>query len=285
MNPFDAFTIVAVDPASDEAGVAVASPGFAVGAVVPHVRARIGAVATQGLANPSAGPQGLDLLAQGFSPRRTVEKLIEADADRRLRQFAIVDRFGNAAAFTGLECRAYAGHQCGKFFAAAGARLTEKKSLQAIGSAFASAPGILADRMLAALAAAAKAGGGRKGARSAALLVARPRGGYGGTTDRHIDLRVDDAKDPLAELRRLLDLHKLHAFRPEGGDLVRIEGKVVNDVQKGLKKRKLYDGPVNGRPSPALFKALLAFHQEENVENRWSAEGVIDRTLLAMLKK
>ena len=78
--------------------------------------------------------------------------------------------------------------------------------------------GYMRDRqvgMVAALKAGQPGGGDKRGMQSAPLLVVRKNGGYLGTTDRFSDIRVSDAKDPIAELERLLALHKLHFFPSE----------------------------------------------------------------------
>ena len=56
------WSIIARDAITGEFGIAVATRFFAVGALVPHIAARVGAVATQALVNPYCGIDGLKML-------------------------------------------------------------------------------------------------------------------------------------------------------------------------------------------------------------------------------
>jgi uncharacterized Ntn-hydrolase superfamily protein len=207
------YSIVGFDPETGDLGIAVQSKFFAVGAVVPWARAGVGAVATQASANTSFGPRGLDLLAEGNAPREVLEKLLASDPDSTRRQVGIVDAKGRSAGFTGGECMAWAGGMAGQNYAAQGNILVGEATVRALAETFQSAKGPLADRLVAALAAGQAAGGDARGMESAALLVVRAGGGYGGYNDRYIDLRVDDAVDPIAELQRLLKIqHSIGAL-------------------------------------------------------------------------
>src|SRR5262245_38726794 len=97
------FSIVAIDPATGDLGVAVASRYFAVGAVVPWVEANVGAVATQANVNVGYGPRALELLRQGLTAQQVMDKLFAEDTfpGKDGRQIAIVDSKGNIAVFTG----------------------------------------------------------------------------------------------------------------------------------------------------------------------------------------
>ena len=174
------FSIVAADPKTGEVGVAVASRFFAVGTVVPHARAGVGAVATQSYANTSFGPHGLSLLSHGKTPEKVLEVLLGNDKGRNKRQVGLVSASGASASYTGTSCNAWAGGRSGPNYAVQGNILTGEA-----GDA---------------------AGGDSRGKQSAALLVCRKDGGYGGFTDRAIDIRVDDHPQPIRELGRLLDI-------------------------------------------------------------------------------
>src|SRR6188472_4578154 len=95
------YSIVARDARTHELGVAVQSHWFAVGPIVPWVRAGVGAVATQSIAEPAYGPRALDALARGARARAALDDLVADDELARFRQVAVVDAHGNAAAFTG----------------------------------------------------------------------------------------------------------------------------------------------------------------------------------------
>jgi uncharacterized Ntn-hydrolase superfamily protein len=206
--PFATFSIVAYDAESGDLGVAVESRFLGVGSVVPWAKAGVGAVATQAWANVLYGAEGLALLEDGRDAAAAVAALTEADAGRDRRQLGIVDARGRAAAYTGKGCHAWAGHRTGDGFAVQGNILVGPEVLDAMAAAFLAARGELADRLVEALAAGQRAGGDRRGQQSAALLVVRKNGGYGGNNDRYVDLRVEDGKEPIVELKRLLALYK-----------------------------------------------------------------------------
>lgn len=210
------FSIVGYDPKTGELGIAVQSKFFGVGSVVPWAKAGVGAIATQSYANVTYGPKGLDLLAQGKSAQETLETLLESDEQRELRQVGIVDGKGQCASFTGKNCFGWAGHIEGEHYCAQGNILAGEGVVNAMSRGFErereKKDTELADWLMAALAAGQTAGGDKRGRQSAALLVVRAKSGYGGANDRFIDLRVEDHTRPIAELARLLDLHKQFYF-------------------------------------------------------------------------
>ena len=200
------FSIVARDPATGDLGIAVQSKFFAVGSVVPWAKAEIGAIATQAQANTTYGPRGLALLESGLTAQQTLELLLAEDNGRAQRQVGIVDAQGGVATYTGPECNEWAGAYQGINYTAQGNILVNAEVVSAMGKAFERTSADLAEKLLAALFAGQEQGGDRRGQQSAALLVVRKNGGYGGLDDRHVDLRVDDRDTPIAELRRLLHL-------------------------------------------------------------------------------
>jgi uncharacterized Ntn-hydrolase superfamily protein len=200
------FSIVGYDPDAKEWGVAVASKFLAVGSVVPWVRAESGAVATQSFANTSFGPKGLDLMEKGKTAEEAIKELTDADDGRDRRQVGMVDAKGNAATFTGPKCMPWAGGKTGKHFAAQGNLLTGPEVVDAMAKSFEESKGPLAWRLLDALEAGDKAGGDKRGRQSAAVYVARKNGGYARFNDRYVDMRVDDHKEPIPELARILAL-------------------------------------------------------------------------------
>lgn len=201
------FSIVAADPDAGELGVAVASRFFAVGTVVPHARAGIGAVATQAFANTTFGPRGLDLLERGLTPEEAVRVLLRGDEGAEQRQVGVVSADGGSATYTGPGCTAWAGGRSGPGYAVQGNILAGEAVVEAMERAFLDSRGRpLAQRLFLALEAGDAAGGDSRGKQSAALLVVREGAGYGGWTDRAVDLRVDDHPEPFEELGRLLRL-------------------------------------------------------------------------------
>jgi len=206
------FSIAAADPASGEVGVAVASRFFAVGNVVPWAEAGAGAVATQAFANTTFGPRGLEKMRAGGAPLEVLKQLLAADDQAAKRQVGIVAADGRSATHTGTACTSWAGGRSGPGYAVQGNILTGEPVVAAMEKAFLETRGTLARRLFAALAAGDAAGGDARGRQSAALLVARAGGGYGGYTDRYIDLRVDDHAAPMTELARLLDIAEVNGL-------------------------------------------------------------------------
>lgn len=262
------FSIVAVDPATDELGIAVASKFLAVGAVVPWARAGAGAVATQSYANVSYGPRGLELLAAGYSAQETLEQLLADDPDRELRQVGIVDARGGAATFTGSGCHAWAGGRTGSGYAVQGNILVGPEVVNTMAETFEAMPGPLAVRLLAALAAGDRAGGDRRGRQSAALLVVKEHGGYGGYTDRMIDLRVDDHLNPVGELQRLYDIWRLYFEKPSPEDRLPLEGTLLQELQELMQTLGYYQGPAHGVWDEATRQAYATLIGNENFEER-----------------
>ena len=280
------FSIVAYDPQAQEWGVAVESKFLAVGAVVPWAQAGVGAVATQSYANTSFGPNGLALMAQGLSAQETLDQLVAEDEGRARRQVGLVDAQGRAATFTGDECLAWAGGLTGTYYAAQGNILVSGATVEAMAKTFEEAQGELADRLVAALAAGQAAGGDRRGRQSAAVLVVRPEGGYGGYNDRYLDLRVDDDPEPIERLKALVDLHHLFFKPPAPGEMIAIEGELAREVQQILQWAGYYDGPLTGKYDAPTRKALTNLIGNENFEERFDEEkGLISRQVMDVFRQ
>ena len=228
------FSIVARDAATGDLGIAVASKFLAVGAVVPHARAGVGAVATQALANVRYGADGLALLAAGKSAADALNELTQADEGRDHRQAGVVDGAGGSATYTGSGCITWAGGRTAAGVAAQGNLLAGPSVVDALIETFLASTAAFPERLLAGLKAADQQGGDRRGRESAALLVVREGGGYGGGSDRWIDLRVDDHPDPMNEIARLLDLNHLYLDRPAAADLLPIDESLANELRRHL---------------------------------------------------
>jgi uncharacterized Ntn-hydrolase superfamily protein len=215
--PVSTFSVVGIDPANGDMGVAVASRYFSVGSVVPWALAGVGAVATQANVNVGYGPKGIDLLRQGLDAKQVLEKLLAEDTfpGKDGRQVAVVDAHGNIAAYTGPHAPHWAGDRQGKTWSAQGNILVGPQVVEAMGRAFDATQGELAEKLYAALNAGDDAGGDARGRQSASMLVVRKQGGRNINNDRYIYINVDDNPHPLAELRRLLDLNLAYNY----GDL------------------------------------------------------------------
>ena len=199
------YSIVARDPETGELGVAVQSRAFGTGGAVPWAAPGVGAVATQSFTERSYGPLGLELMRAGKTAGEALAALLTADADREIRQVAMVDAEGRAAAHTGAECIASAGHLVAEGFTVQGNIMESERVWPALAEAFEAATGSLPWRLLLALDAAEAAGGDWRGRQAAGLLVVPAEGQ---PWERVSDLRVDDHPDPLGELRRLLRLEE-----------------------------------------------------------------------------
>jgi uncharacterized Ntn-hydrolase superfamily protein len=281
------FSIVAWDPdaePSPEWGVAVASKFLAVGAVVPWAAAGAGAIATQALANLAYGPDGLEGLRAGRSAQDMMASLTQADADSPHRQLGIVDAQGGAATFTGSECFEWAGGVSGEGYCCQGNILKGSEVVSEMVGGFTTTKGDLATRLLAALKAGDDAGGDRRGRQSAALLVVREGGAYGGSTDKALDLRVDDHPLPVVELMRLLELHKLYFPRPSDLDFVDIDGELAGRLRDLLSDLGYDVGSGTDAYDDRLHDALYAYAGTENLEERWSDEPKIERAVLDHLE-
>jgi uncharacterized Ntn-hydrolase superfamily protein len=281
-NLVSTFSIAGFDPETASWGVAVQSKFLAVGAIVPWARVGAGAVATQAMANYTYGPRGLELLSEGRTAQETVEALTAGDPQREHRQVGVVDAEGDSATFTGSECFEWAGGIAGEHYAAQGNILVGRETVEAMARAFERGEDDLASRLLAALQAGQEAGGDRRGRQSAALLVVREGGGYGGDNDRMVDLRVDDHPDPIAELARLYGLHTLYFGETRPEDVVAVEGEVRREVASSLRRLGyLWEESPDER---TLHAALSAFVRTENFEEREQPPGYADRAVLEFLK-
>ncbi|MEZ5359309.1 MAG: DUF1028 domain-containing protein [Candidatus Zixiibacteriota bacterium] len=209
-QPIATFSIVARDAETGELGVAVASKFFAVGSVVPWAKAGVGAVATQSYANTTFGWRGLELLEQDLTPQQAMDKLITEDDNPTQRQVGIVSADGKSVTYTGEKCLDWAGGRSGPNYAIQGNILTGEDVVDAMEKAFLETKGTLASRLYAAMLAGDSKGGDSRGRQSAAMLVVKDKAGYGGYTDRAIDIRVDDHPEPFKELGRILTIAEMN---------------------------------------------------------------------------
>ncbi|MCD6116479.1 DUF1028 domain-containing protein [bacterium] len=213
------FSIVAWDSDTGEMGVAVQSHWFSVGTLVSWAEPGVGAVATQSFINASFGPRGLDLLREGKTAREALDILIKSDEGRDVRQLAIVDCRGNAAAYTGKKCISEAGHYIGKHFSVQANMMLKSSVWPEMAKAYEESKGMpLAERLVAALEAAQGEGGDIRGKQSAALIVVKGISTGKIWEDRLIDLRVDDDQNPVKKIKRLLKLHRAYNHM-NAGDL------------------------------------------------------------------
>ncbi|NKN38764.1 DUF1028 domain-containing protein [Agrobacterium sp. a22-2] len=247
------WSIVARDPDTGHLGIAVASRFFAVGAAVPYMRGRIGAIATQAFVSPLYGTDGLALLSEGHSPDEIIAILTGRDDGAQQRQMHLVDAEGRNAAFTGAKCIDWAGHLVDDNVSVAGNMLAGPEVIAESLRVYKETSGApLAERLLAAMDAGEAAGGDKRGRQSAALKIYRDQDYV------WLDIRADDHLAPLAELRRLYAVAQerfLHVA----------ETMPTRDNPHGLTDRRLIDEKIaaleaariaEGRPSPSFATPL-----------------------------
>jgi uncharacterized Ntn-hydrolase superfamily protein len=202
------FSIIGLDPTTKSLGIAVSTKWLAVGACVPHVCPGIGAIATQAETNISYGPKGLEMLKEGMSPKDILINLLASDEKSDERQVSILNVSGESATHTGKKCLDWAGSKIGINCMAQGNILVSKLVVSRMIEVFENTQGNLSTRLLEALKAGEKSGGDKRGKQSAALLVSNQATEIIEYSDDFIDLRVDDHKNPIKELEKLLALHQ-----------------------------------------------------------------------------
>ena len=210
------YSIVARDPVTGEMGVAVQSHWFSVGSIVAWGEAGVGVIATQSFVNVSFGPRGLALLKRDKTAQQVVEALIASDEGRDVRQLAVLSANGSVDAYTGKNCIPDAGHYVGEDFSVQANLMLNDKVWPAMAEAFENTEGPLAERMIAALEAAQEVVGDIRGKQSASILIVRGESTGNVWEDRLVDLRVEDNKHPVKELKRLLRVHRAYEHMNDG---------------------------------------------------------------------
>jgi uncharacterized Ntn-hydrolase superfamily protein len=299
------YSIVAYDSATGDLGIAVQSKFPNVGGIVPWARAGVGAVATQSLSNTDYGERGLDLMAQGVTAPDAMREVMRGDPRPAQRQVGMVDARGNAASWTGDSTFDWAGGRTGgragqtggkgrlitgHHYAVQGNIIVSDETVRRMAETYERASGSLADRLIAALVAGQAGGGDKRGMQSAALLVVRRGAGYLGLNDRYIDLRVYDAPDPIQEMQRLYELHKLYFFTTDSADLMPITPALQRELEAILLREPLNQpGKWLAAPQPSLnetfLTALANFMYWENYDVRVRMDGTIDRVALEDIRR
>jgi uncharacterized Ntn-hydrolase superfamily protein len=261
------FSIVAHDPAQEAVGVAVQSKFVSVGSVVPFASADAGAMATQSFANVTYGPDGLDLLREGYSAEEVIKELTDSDDEAPQRQVGVVGQDGSVAAFTGGECFEFAGDIQGKNFTVQGNILENPDTLEAMADTYETTEDGLPERLIAALHAGNETGGDKRGEQSAALYVVKPDGGYDAGNDRWIDVRVDDHHSPIDELERVFRLYDVTLLERELPDELReLDGETAAGVTAALAEAGFHEGTTTAFGEDECA-ALADFRGANNFEN------------------
>lgn len=249
------YSIVARDPQTGDLGVAVQSHWFSVGSTVSWAMAGTGVVATQAMTEASYGPLGLELMRAGKSAADALRALLAVDEERELRQVAMIDGYGNVAAHTGARCIAEAGHEIGEGFSVQANMMLKASVWPAMAEAYRRAQGDLIDRMLAALDAAQSEGGDIRGKQSACLLVVTGQSSGAPWQDRNVELRIEDHPEPLAELRRLVRIHRAYQHMNQGDKYLEL-----GDVSRALE----------------AYRAAVEFYPENLEIPFWHAVTLVD---------
>jgi uncharacterized Ntn-hydrolase superfamily protein len=245
LRPAHTYSIVAVDSATGEIGVAVQSHWFSVGGSVAWAEPGVGAVATQAFILPSYGPRALALMRTGMLGPQALRALLAADPDSQMRQVAAIDARGGVLSHTGSRNVPEAGGRVGRWYAAQANTMRRRTVWDAMGRAFETTRGDLAERLLAALEAAQAEGGDIRGQQSAALIVVSGDR-HAPPWERRFDLRVEDSRAPLAELRRLLGTARAYRVATQGDDYLtagHVDSALVAYARSGT---MLPDSAVNG---------------------------------------
>jgi uncharacterized Ntn-hydrolase superfamily protein len=255
-RPHGTYSIVALDPGTGELGAAVQSHWFSVGSLCPWARPGIGAVATQSVVEPAHGPHALDRLQRGDDAAAALAGVLQEDALAAVRQVGVVDARGRVAVHTGAQCIREAGHATGEHWTCQANMMARATVPDAMSAAFDQARGDLAGRLMAALKGAEAEGGDVRGRQSAALLVAPA---HGEPWQARVDLRVEDHADPLAELRRLLDLQRAYELAGDADELMG-EGRAEEAASRYMRASELAPDS-----DELLFWAGLAIAQNGDV--------------------
>jgi uncharacterized Ntn-hydrolase superfamily protein len=219
------FSIIARDVAAGELGLGVQSKAHAVGNRVVSARGGLAVIAHQASSNPMYGQIGLELLQRGYSPQQALDFMVRGDEGRDNRQVAIIDMQGRTAAWTGKNAADWKGHRCTPDFCVEGNTLAGSQVLDSMVKNFEAAAGQpLAERLLAALDGGQAAGGDRRGMQAAALLIVKPLAGAAGFSDRAVDVRVDDHRLPIPELRRVFNVQRSNEMLGQAMAVLRSKG-------------------------------------------------------------
>jgi uncharacterized Ntn-hydrolase superfamily protein len=178
--------------------------------------AGVGAIATQSFVDPAYGPRGLELMKSGLTAEEALDALLLVDEGRDVRQVAFVDTSGNIAAHTGAKCIESAGHHIGEGYSVQANMMLNDKVVPAMAKAYESTDGDLADRLMAALEAAQAVGGDIRGKQSAAMFIVKQNATGQSWADRVLELRIEDHPTPIAELKRLLTVHRAYEHMNAG---------------------------------------------------------------------
>ncbi len=189
------FSLVARCARTGQFGMVISSSSPAVAARCAHVRAGVGAVASQNITDPALGPLVLDALAQGLTAEGALAQVTGGRPFIDHRQLLVVDHQGRTAIHSGSHVLGVWGQAQGRDCAAAGNLLASADVPRQMVHAFEAASGHLGDRLMQALEAGLAAGGEAGPVHSAGMKIADT------LSWPLVDLRVDWSDRPIADLR------------------------------------------------------------------------------------
>jgi len=200
------FSIVAVDIQKKELGFAISSCAWNSG-MVCQAEADMGVIASQAHGNLAFLP----LFFEKLGEKRPLESILsdfkKTDKDIESRQIGMITSEGEKLAFTGRKCSFWCGHKTGTDYSCQGNILVGPKVIGNMAEAFEKTKGSLIEKLYAALLAGDCAGGDARGKQSARLLVKKKEGGLLGS-DTVIDITIEDHKEPVKEIGRILRVGK-----------------------------------------------------------------------------
>lgn len=265
---YSTFSLCAIDPATGEVGVAVTTRVPFVGRAVPWVEAGVGGVATQSWTVVEYGRQGLALLKEGVAPEDVLKRMLADDEGRERRQVGVIDMQGRAAAFTGAECGAWAGHRQGKNYTVQANIMVGPEVIEAVAAYFEKTEGTgmpLAERMILSLEAGQATGGDKRWGlfQSAAIKVADPN--HPGRGGDHISLAIEvgEHQQPVAEMKRI---YYKTAGRLGWREFSEVRGADVIELKRMLHKLGHW------RPELHEFPTMPAFNADATLQRANPAE-------------
>lgn len=237
------YSIIARNPLTGKMGGAVQSHYFSVGSVVLRAEAGVGVVATQALVNPNFGPEGIRVLEdESLNATQTLKTLIDSDQGQFYRQVAILDNNGDLAQHTGSKNIPQACMIKGQNFAVQANMMLKKGVCEAMANAFEKAEAqklSLQQCLMNALFAAQEAGGDVRGKQSAAMVIVNKESNPNPLLAKPLDLRVEDNKEPLKELQRLINIHNAYDFMNQG-DVAMEKGDTEGAMELYGKAMKMF---------------------------------------------
>jgi uncharacterized Ntn-hydrolase superfamily protein len=264
-NETNTFSIIGRDPATGELGMGVQSKAFAAGNRTITAKGGVAVVAHQSASNPLYGTLAIELIERGMTPQQALDMILRSDEGRDSRQVAVLDFQGRTAAWTSkTESPNWKGHKCGSNYCAQGNTLAGPAVVDDMARAFERTTGPLAERLLAGLDAAQAAGGDVRGVQAAAIVIVKPLAGPAGLTDRVIDIRVDDHKTPLPELRRILNMFRSGQMITEANGKLQA-GDLNGALQTATAARD--KSPENDNAHVALANVFLKMNRKADALN------------------